>query len=90
MGAIVVRKYIVDHAVDLIQEKKTVGLFLVASPSLGAVYADWLSPLAKLFGQRQADALRFVRNNEWLLDLDRQFTNLKEGGKLRLKGKGAC
>jgi pimeloyl-ACP methyl ester carboxylesterase len=87
MGGIVVRKYIVDHAVDLIQEKKTVGLFLVASPSLGAVYADWLSPLAKLFGQRQADALRFVRNNEWLLDLDRQFTNLKEGGKLRLKGK---
>jgi pimeloyl-ACP methyl ester carboxylesterase len=52
MGGIVVRKYIVDHAVDLIQEKKTVGLFLVASPSLGAVYADWLSPLAKLFGQR--------------------------------------
>jgi hypothetical protein len=87
MGGIVVRKFIVDQAIRLIQDKKEVGLFLVASPTLGAMYADWFAPLAYLLGHRQAEALRFVGNNEWLEDLDRQFTNLKEGRKLKLIGK---
>jgi hypothetical protein len=48
MGGIVVRKYIVDHAVDLIQEKKTVGLFLVAFISEDILSEDLLSkPLDK-------------------------------------------
>ena len=54
---------------------------------MGASYADWLSPLAQLFGHAQADALRFVRDNVWLQDLDKEFMNLKEGGKLKIKGK---
>jgi pimeloyl-ACP methyl ester carboxylesterase len=87
MGGIVVRKYIVERAAELIGAEKKIDLFLVASPSLGASYADWLSPLAQLFGHAQADALRFVRNNNWLMDLDKEFVNLKEGGKLRIKGK---
>jgi hypothetical protein len=28
-----------------------------------------------------------VRNNVWLLDLDKEFLNLKEGATLRMKGK---
>lgn len=56
-------------------------------PHLGSSYADWLSPLAQLFGHAQADALRFVRHNDWLQNLDKEFTNLKEAGKLKIKGK---
>jgi len=87
MGGIVVRKFIVERAAELIQEQKEIGLFLVASPSLGSSYADWLSPLARTLGHSQADALRFVRNNVWLSDLDKEFKNLKESGRLKITGK---
>jgi pimeloyl-ACP methyl ester carboxylesterase len=87
MGGLVVRKYLVDRAADLIERDISVGLFLIASPSLGADYADWLRPLAKLVGHSQADALRFIRDNMWLMDLDRAFMDLKEAGRLRMNGK---
>ena len=87
MGGIVVRKFIVERAAELIGAGKEIDLYLVASPSLGATYADWLSPIAQLFGHAQADALRFVRNNDWLKDLDKEFVNLKEGRTLKIKGK---
>lgn len=87
MGGLVVRKYLVDRAADLIERDISVGLFLIASPSLGSDYADWISPLAKLVGHSQADALRFIRDNLWLMDLDRAFIDLKEAGRLRLNGK---
>jgi hypothetical protein len=87
MGGIAVRKYIVERQAELIGAGKEIDLFLVASPSLGSSYADWLSPLAQLFGHAQADALRFVRNNNWLMDLDKEFLNLKEGGTLKIEGK---
>ena len=87
MGGIVVRKFLVERVTELIERKTEIGLFLVASPSLGSSYADWLSPLARLFGHAQADAVRFVRGNEWLQNLDKEFTNLKEAGRLKIKGK---
>jgi pimeloyl-ACP methyl ester carboxylesterase len=87
MGGLVVRKFIVERAIELIDAMKEIGLFLVSSPSLGSSYADWFSPLAQVFGHAQADALRFVRNNDWVKDLDKEFTNLKEAGRLSLNGK---
>jgi hypothetical protein len=87
MGGIVVRKFIVERASELVESQKEIGLFLVASPSLGSSYADWLSPLARFLGNSQADALRFVRHNEWLSGLDKEFKNLKESGRLRIRGK---
>lgn len=87
MGGIVVRKYLVERATDLIEGKKEIGLFLIASPSLGTDYANWLKPLARLFGNAQANALRFVQGNAWLQDLDKEFTNLKEADKLKIRGK---
>jgi len=87
MGGIVVRRFIVEQAVGLIEAEKEIDLFLVASPSLGSSYADWLSRLVQLVGNVQADALRFVRSNEWLKDLDKDFMNLKERGKLKIKGR---
>jgi hypothetical protein len=87
MGGIVVRKFLVERITELMREKREIGLFLIASPSLGSSYADWLSPLAQFFGHSQASALRFVRGNDWLTDLDKEFTNLKEAGRLRVRGK---
>jgi len=87
MGGLVVRKFIVERAAELIEANKQIGLFLISSPSLGSSYADWLSPLARRLGHAQADALRFVRDNNWLADLDKEFFNLKEAGRLKIKGK---
>src|SRR5205085_2721605 len=87
MGGIVVRKFLTERAADLIEGKKEIGLFLIASPSLGSSYADWLSPISKFLGNDQAKVLGFVRGNTWLQDLDKEFTNLKEAGKLKIKGK---
>lgn len=87
MGGIVARKYLVERVVDLLDGGKEIGLFLVASPSLGSDYAAWLAPIAKKFGHAQADALRFAGDNPWLADLDKEFINLKEGRRLPLQGK---
>lgn len=87
MGGIIVRKFIVERATDLIEKQIEVGLFLIASPSLGSEYANWLSPLAQLLDHSQADALRFADDNSWLNDLDKQFQNLKESQKLKINGK---
>ena len=87
MGGIVARKFLVQQAVDLIERQVAVGLFLIASPSRGSKYADWLTPIARLFKHSQADALRFSETNSWLADLDEEFQNLKEERKLTLSGK---
>jgi hypothetical protein len=87
MGGIVARRFLVQRAADLIENRKSIGLFLVASPSLGSGYANWLSPLARFFEHTQADALRFEQTNTWLMDLDRDFQNLKESERLSMNGK---
>ncbi len=87
MGGIVARKFIVERATRLLEKETNLGLFLIASPSLGADYANWLTPLARFFGHSQADALRFSQSNAWLMDLDREFMNLKEGRHLKIIGK---
>lgn len=87
MGGLVVRKLLVQRAADFIDHNLTTGLYLVASPSLGSGYANWLEPLAKFMDHAQADVLRFSQNNQWLNDLDREFQNLKESERLRLLGK---
>jgi hypothetical protein len=87
MGGIVVRQYLVVQQTDLIERDVEVGLFLVASPSLGAVYANVVHGFAKILGNSQIEALRFTQENAWLNDLDKNFRNLKEAGKLSIKGK---
>lgn len=87
MGGIVARKLVVERAEDFRSRDITVGLFLVASPSLGSRYANMLKSLAEVVNHTQADALRFSQTNSWLMDLDREFLNLKESGHVRIKGK---
>jgi predicted alpha/beta hydrolase family esterase len=87
MGGIVVRKYIVERQLELSENMVGVDLFLIASPSLGSNYANWVSPLARFLGHSQTDALRFSQTNSWLLDLDKEFMNLKEGASINIQGK---
>lgn len=87
MGGLVVRKLLVERAADFRDAEIDVGLFMVASPSMGSSYANKLSPFARLLGHRQADALRAGPSNNWLADLNREFKNLKEGRTLALYGK---
>ncbi|MCW6511698.1 esterase/lipase family protein [Lichenifustis flavocetrariae] len=87
MGGIVARKFLVQQTVDLIQRKIAIGLFLIASPSRGSKYADWLAPIARFFKHSHADALRFSETNSWLADLDEEFQSLTHEGKLPLSGK---
>ena len=85
MGGIVARKFIVDQQLDIYVNDIRATLFLIASPSLGSGYANWIAP----FGNNsQAEALKFSDSNQWLNDLDRSFKNLKEKNRyLGLSGK---
>lgn len=64
MGGVVVRKLIIESEQELINRKIKIGLFLVASPSLGSRYANLLYPLIKLFGNQQAETLYFIKNQQ--------------------------
>lgn len=87
MGGIVVRRYIVQRHVELVERGTEVGLFLVASPSLGSPYATWLAPIAKFMGHAQGAALAFCEQNLWLNDLNTDFRNLLARRKLVVYGK---
>jgi len=87
MGGILVRQFIVTRQAELIEHSIRLGLFLVASPSLGSKYANLFGLLARVLGNSQAQVLRFSRNNAWLNDLDRNFFNLKELKLLSIEGQ---
>ena len=87
MGGIIARRFIVTHQTRLIQNKTEIGLFLVASPSLGSKDANALFFIARLGQNSQAAALRFSQSNIWLNDLHDEFRTLKESGNLSIKGK---
>ncbi len=87
MGGIVVRKFLTERILDLKKKDITVGLFLVASPSVGSDYANYARLVINLVGNAQAKALGFSQENNWLNDLDKEFKNLKESGELNIFGK---
>lgn len=64
-----------------------VGLFLIASPSLGSRYADYVILIAKLFGQSQVNILRLVHKNTWLFHLNKEFRDIKERGRIKIYGR---
>lgn len=87
MGGIVARRYIVQNCDDLQESGVELGLFLIASPSLGSSYATWLGPIARFLGHAQGQALAFCQNNVWLNDLNGDFRNLLCRGKLVIQGR---
>ena len=82
MGGIVVRRYIVANQNEPRTGGIRVGLFLVASPSIGSEYANCFRLLA-LSGHSQAEILRFSQNNLWLNDLDQDFMKLRDALGIR-------
>ena len=82
MGGIVFRQFIVERSLDLKKQNLSIGLFLVASPSLGSDYANCAKLITHLVGNEQAKALGFSQKNNWLNDLDKEFKNIKESGEL--------
>ncbi len=89
MGGIIARKFIVTQQTDLIRNNISIGLFLIASPSLGSEYANLINFFAKILKVRnaQAQVLRFSQENSWLNDLDKEFNNIKESQDLVIYGK---
>ncbi|ABW29652.1 esterase/lipase family protein [Acaryochloris marina] len=88
MGGIIARRFLVREESNLIDKGlKRIGLFLVASPSLGSDYANMLALVSEFFGYTQAKTLKFSQNNVWLNDLDNDFINLKDANRLNIKGQ---
>lgn len=87
MGGIVVRKFIVERILEINRQNLSIGLFLVASPSLGSDYANCAKLIANLVGNVQAKALGFSQENNWLNDLDKAFKNIKGSEGLNIQGK---
>jgi len=87
MGGIVARRYVVQRFDELVERGAELGLFLIASPSLGSSYASWLSPIARLMGHAQGQALAFCQNNVWLNDLNSDFRNVLARRKLAVHGR---
>lgn len=88
MGGIVVRKLLVDRQYDF--KNYEIGLFLIASPSLGPTHATLYRMMARIIRNAQArDLFSWTcRNEGFLADLNRTFRNLKEGQSLQIQIKG--
>lgn len=88
MGGIVARRYLVREERELLDAEIEIGLFLLASPSLGSEYSTVLSSLSTpLLKHAQNAVLRSSDMNDWLLDLDRDFKSLLNAGRLKILGK---
>lgn len=85
LGGIVTR-YILESRYSCFA-KKSVGIVLMASPSLGSTYADVLSLFSKIYKNKLGAQLKFM--NDSLIDLDRRFKDLIEQKHLNLVGAEA-
>lgn len=86
MGGILARRYVIAQQLNLVDRKLPIGLFLIASPSLGSEYANFVRAIAPFYNA-QIDILRFSQENQWLNALDKDFINIKEGKRLPIFGK---
>ena len=74
LGGVVVR-YMLERFQSEFAGKR-VGLFLVASPSMGSGLASTLSTFSGAYGRKLANQLR--RNSDALSELDRRFRTMRE------------
>ncbi len=79
LGGIVTR-YMLEARHDAFT-KKSVGLVLMASPSLGSTYADLFEFLAQLYKNKLGKQLK--RMNESLINLDKRFRSLLGSNRIR-------
>lgn len=86
MGGIIARKFLVTYQTNFINRQTRVGLFLIASPSLGSSYANLVHKLG-LANHVQISSMQFDQGNAWLNDLDRDFRDLKESRHFPIVGR---
>ena len=72
LGGIICRRLLEENSSNF--NNKSVGILLVASPSLGSIYANELSGISKLYGNQIAQQIK--TNSELLKDIDNRFRNL--------------
>lgn len=87
MGGIIVRRFLVRYANDLIDRDSIIGLLLVASPSLGSEDATTLGLINTILGNTQLQDLRLSQDNTWLNGLDQDFRGLRDSRRLSIVGK---
>jgi pimeloyl-ACP methyl ester carboxylesterase len=88
MGGIVARRFLVNQQGTLMKKgPRRIGLFLVASPSLGSKFANTLYFISSAISHTQAQILRSSQDNLWLNDLDKDFINLRDSINLQIQGK---
>jgi hypothetical protein len=88
MGGLVVRKMLVKEQVKISAAGiGLVGLFLVASPTMGSAWGNFFLPLSQFVRNKQAIALAKDETNEWLRDLRHEFLQLYDGGGFGILGK---
>lgn len=78
---------IARHIIESNQDKflgKNIGLALYASPSLGSIWANRLSPISRVMNNQLMKELKW--GNSALDDLDDRFRNLLASNKLNIKG----
>lgn len=90
MGGLVTR-YMLDFYRHSFAER-TIGLFMIASPSSGSAWADVIRYISDTIGHEQLKTL--AQESQLLIDLDRRFKSLVHGvagqAGARLFGKEAC
>lgn len=89
MGGIVVRRYLVANQAALSKAKVEIGLFLVASPSLGSADANLMALLSRALRQPhvQLAALRLSQENTSLDELHKDFRTLLASTQLCIVGR---
>lgn len=80
LGGIIVRNILERHSE--IFELKSVGLILMASPSVGSEYANYLSCAIHLLRNKLGKQLLPFNNS--IIDIDRRFKQFKDNNKLSL------
>ncbi|WP_456708625.1 esterase/lipase family protein [Bradyrhizobium sp. USDA 4452] len=75
MGGIVARRYLVRRQFDkgAPRSRTTFGLFLVASPSLGAEWANWLQPIAEFLWAQPSRCPSIFGTKQLAMRLRRRF-----------------
>jgi hypothetical protein len=87
LGGVIVRRMLEENVASF--TCKTVGLVLIASPTLGSEYAAMAKFLSKLYGNRTAQSL--VPDSDLLRDIDNRFRRLIEQRRIPcLIGAEAC
>jgi hypothetical protein len=81
MGGIVARRFLVRRHYEY--PDIDFSFFLVASPTQGSDFANWLAPIGKLLGHAQVDALRVSQTNPWLTSLNSDFAGIVESRRIR-------